>query len=491
MRKWRTLSNPVDPNSWADVSNMWPTGRGSYEVADCYPTSSTSITATGEDASGISAWAFSTLSGARAYYFGKYLWELNSSLASPTDRTGALGANAIASGGGHACQYGDVTIVCRGTGGSLIYSTGGNFAALAGSPSAKFVVVQSNAVVAFNTSANADEWKASDVGDYTNWTTGEAASGRILENNGPITAAVPYGNDILVFKKNAIFRMSYVGGTIKWQIQKVWNGLGCALGGCAAVATSRGVFFCGGTTYSTGRYMYYLFDGTSPPFCVNTETELEYGVGIPVFNQKMNMVTVFVSKFITGATWNALAYYYSLDDDAWGKAADMFSTTGLFFPLRGDQEASAAFTGGDYGARPIFHGTNIAGADAFYKRVPVPPGSRLDAGATSAFIKSHKFSGPPSAVFGESQWTFGPSAPVLRRRDPYSSGSPALALTVDTFTEAHDTTAAATASVTESTIRDRFDFTKADSFCQLKLTATDTDIEIDDISLKIVAGGRR
>lgn len=496
MKKWKTLANPADASAWADVSNMWPTGRGSYEVADCYPAAATSITATNEDAVMISAWVFNTLSGARAYYFGEYLWELDSSFAA-TDRTGALGANAISNtnGGGHACQYGDVTIVTRGTGGSLIYSTGGNFSALAGSPSAKIVCVQSNCVVAFNTSANSDAWEATDVGDYTNWTTGEAASGRILENNGPITAAVPYGNDILVFKKDSIFRMTYVGGVIKWQIQKVWQGVGCAAGGgggyCPAVATSRGVFFCGGTTYSTARYLYYIFDGTSPPYCVNMETELEFGVGIPVFNPKLDMVSVYVGKFISGTTYNCYPYYYSLSDDSWGRAATISVNNGLGWPLRGDQEASAQFSGGDYGAaRPLFNGSVLAGVNAFYKRIPVPPGSRLDAGSTSAYIQTHKMAGQPGEFFAANQSRFGPAVPVLRRRDPYSSGSPALALTVDTYTELHDSAAAATASVTESTIRDRFDFTKSDTFCQLKLTATDTDIEIDDISCRIAPAGK-
>ena len=496
MKKWKTLANPADASAWADVSNMWPTGRGSYEVADCYPASATSITATNEDVVMISAWAFNTLSGARAYYFGEYLWELTD-FSTAVDRTGALGANAISNtnGGGHACQYGDVTIVTRGTTGSLIYSTGGNFAALAGSPSAKIVCVQSNCVVAFNTSANSDAWAASDVGDYTNWTTGEAASGRILENNGPITAAVPFGNDILVFKKDSIFRMTYVGGVIKWQIQKVWSGIGCAQGGgggyCPAVATSRGVFFCGGTNYSTSRYLYYIFDGTSPPYCVNTETEIEFGVGIPVYNQKMDMVNLYVGKFVTGTTYYCYPYYYSVADDAWGRAALIAVNNGLGWPLRGEQEACAQFAGGDYGVRPLFNGSVFAGVGAFYKRIPVPPGSRTDAGSTSAYIQTHKMSlTAPGEVFAANQARFGPAAPVLRRRDPYSSGSPSLALTVDTYQELHDTTAAATASVTESTLRDRFDFVKSDTFCQLKMTATDTDIEIDDISVKIAPAGR-
>ena len=491
MKKWRTLANPVDPEAWADVSNMWPTGLGSYEVADVYPSAATSITATGEDAIALSAWAFKGLSATRVYYFGEYLWELDSTLTTATDRTGALGANAIGSTGGHACQYGDITIVTRGTGGTLITSSGGNFAALAGSPSARFVVVQSNAVVAFNTSANSDAWVASDVGDYTNWSTGEAASGRILENNGPITGACAFGNDILVFKSDAVFRMTYVGGVIKWQIQKAWQGNGMVMGGSGGgspcCATSAGVVFLGNASYSSGRQPIFIFDGASPPRQINRETDLPYsGSSYPVYDSRLNMVSLCCQKSLSN-NYGTYIYYYSIDDDAWGAGTEVGNGTTYnpCFMIRGDDSAVSGLTGGSTPARPLLSGSAVGGVDAFYKRLATAPGSA----ASSAYIKTNKIPGGGD-LFSQGQATFGPASPVLRRRSAYSSGSPALSLTVDTFHEAHDTSAAATASVTESTQRDRFDFTKSDSFCQVKLTATDTDIEIDDISVKVIPAGK-
>jgi len=493
MKKWKTLANPADASAWADVSNMWPTGRGSYETADVYASSDTAITATNEDSPGVCAWSFRGLTATRTYFVGKYIWELDTTLATATDRTGALGASAVTSG--HACQYGDITIMARGTGGTLISSSGGNFAALAGSPSAKYVVVQSNCVVAFNTSANSDAWAASDVGDYTNWTTGEAASGRILSNNGPITGACAFGNDIIVFKTDSIFRMTYVGGVIKWQIQRIWEGNGLQEnqiggGGSYCCATPRGVFFAGNYSYSTGRIPYFLFDGTSPPRQVNVETDIQstgVNAGYPVYDSRLNMVTVCAQQSAS-LNYGTFIYYYSLDDDAWGRAGELGSAT-TFNPLlviRGDDAAIAALTGGSTPARPLLRGI-IAGTNSIYKRVASAP----TAAAGSCYVQTHKMSLPvPGEVFAANQARFGPAAPVLRRRSNYSSGSPALALTVDTYQELHDTTAAATASVTESTLRDRFDFVKSDTFCQLKLTATDTDIEIDDISVKIAPAGR-
>ena len=487
MKKWKTLANPGDPTIWADVSNMWPTGRGSYETADVYA-SDTSITATSEKDAMVSAWVFNALSATRVYYFGKYLWELDTTLATATDRTGALGADAVANGG-HACQYGDITIATRGTGATLISSSGGNFAALAGSPTAKFVCVQSNCLLAFNTSASADMFHASDVGDYTNWTTGEAVSRRLIEHNGPITGVAPWGSDVIVFKEDAVFKLSYVGGQVKWRSEIVWKGIGMpnsAGGGSPVCATSRGLFFPGGASYSTGRQAYYLFDGVSAPRQVNIEVDVGYGVGIPVYDPRLDMVQV-TTQYSASGDYGTFIYYYSLNDDAWGKHAELGEGVVFepLFPIRGDGGAASGITtGGGTPARPLLRGRTTA-TNQFYKRVASSP----SAAAGSSFVQTHKM-GVSGPLFAETNGRFGPAAPVLRRRENYSSGSPALALTVDTYTELHDTTAAATASVTESTLRDRFDFTKDAPFCQLKLTATDTDIEIDDISVKIAQAGR-
>lgn len=257
VRKWKTLAAPDDPEVWADVSGMWPTRLGTYEVADFYD-SGTAKTATGEAygaGAGVTAWAFKTLSGTRSYVVADKIWEYSG--GSLTDRT-----NGLTVGDGMMCQYGNITIYARGTSNSLASSSGGNFSALAGSPSAKIVCVQSNAVVAFNTSVSADGWAASDVGDYTNWTTGESASGRILENSGPVTAAVPYGNDIIVFKKDSIFRMTYVGGVVKWTIQKIWHGVGVpevSTHASCAVSCGDVVFFLGSyDASSTALPAYYV-----------------------------------------------------------------------------------------------------------------------------------------------------------------------------------------------------------------------------------------
>ena len=77
----------------------------------------------------------------------------------------------------------------------------------------KIVVLQSSSKLVFD----GDYWMASDIGDYTNWTTGEAASGRLFQPEGPILWAFPFRDYVLVGKKHAAYRGRYVGGIYKWR----------------------------------------------------------------------------------------------------------------------------------------------------------------------------------------------------------------------------------------------------------------------------------
>lgn len=471
MRKWQDLAAPDDPGSWLTVSGAWPTNRGTYETSDVYGDSST-FTMTGESG-GDSAFSFSTLSGYRSYFFGTdKLWEITD--ATVTDRTGAL---TPAGENYHACQYGNITIAARGTAASLISSSGGNFAALAGSPSAKLVCVQSNAVLAFNTSVSADGWAASDVGDYTNWSTGEAASGRILEGKGPITAVVPYGSDVYVFKRDAIFRMTYVGGVVKWQVQKVSEGIGCpalpsfAFGGNPAVSTRHGIFFIGATTdplSTTAGYKYYLFDGASQPRCVNELTTIR--PGIPVYDTHEDMVTVYAYAYESSAA-NTSVYAYNMTADAWGYIGKISGSSGIgtaFMPLRGDRADIGSSFGAYSALRPLIR----AGSRRAVSLATATVSSGND---STAVFKSHKYGTPNRKT------TFKRVTPILRKRTARTGGSAAsAALACSFFLERHDTATTTTANPTESTVRDRFDFLVSECYGQFQVTYNNTDVEIDD-----------
>ena len=482
MRKWRNLTPPDDPGAWNDVSGMWPTPLGSYEVADFYD-GGTNKTATGA-LNVQSAWAFKTLSGQRCYVVtptsttGK-IWEYAS--GSFTDRTGAISINAADAG--HMCQYGDVSIVARGVGASLASSTGGNFASVAGSPSAVIAVTQSNAVVGFNTSVSADGWAASDVGDYTNWTTGESASGRILENNGPVTAAVPFGNDIIVFKSDSIFRMTYVGGTVKWQVQKIWQGVGChnpsTVTRCLASDCAGNIVFMGqarvGGTDQTPAI--YLFDGASPPRQVNLDLQLQISSTkplaepYPIYDARSRRIYLITSS-ASGST-SVCPYYYSQDADSWGLGRDIYSSVGnnAFAAVRGDAVAVENIFGTAAASpcRPIFA---FASTNNLTLYMPVQPGGST---ASSGYVTTSKLGRVDAKTL------FSRLTPLLRRRVNGSGGTPACSLVVTFYRELHDTTASSTLNVTESTLRKRFDFTGSDNFAVFKVTFADMDAEIDDV----------
>lgn len=495
MRKWKNLSAPDDPGAWFDVSGMWPTRLGTYEVADFYD-SGTNKTATGETTSpdtGVSAWCFNTLSGQRCYVVGKKIWEYAS--GSLTDRTGALAQPSEA----FMCQYGDITILARGTGAALASSSGGNFAAIAGAPSARLVVVQSNAVVAFNTSVSADGWAASDVGDYTNWSTGEAASGRILEGSGGVTAAVALGADIIVFKKDAIFRMTYVGGTVKWTIQKVVSGLGCvdvffspSIAGAAAACGSAIMFLGQVPGSGVNAEQYFLFDGVSQPRPINTETQLRAETasfialtvrGAPMFDHESRTVCLIAQE----ATYGLQPYFYNLDSDAWGRGG-LVSGTGTVktLPVRGDQSAVSALFSIDTPLRPVF----IAGVDKFVLYAPVAPGGST---SCSGYVQTAKSGAGPDDIT-----TFSRLIPLLFRRAPNSSGSPAVSLTFNLYNERHRiysnsgsgavlAAPTTTRSVTEASQRNRFDLLSgaaANCYADFKITFTDMDAEIEDVLIK-------
>lgn len=474
MKTWRNKAAPDDPNAWADVSGMWPTPRGTYECSDVYDSGATK-TATGEtSADGGSAWALKGLTAARVYVLGAKIWEYSGGTL--TDRT-----NAVSFDKQFMCQYGDVSVVAGGT--TLAGSTGGNFSSIAGSPSgAKIVVSQSNALVVFNYTSNVDGWAASDVGDYTNWSTGEAASGRILEQNGPITAAVPFGNDIIVFKADSIFRMTYVGGLVKWQIQKIVSGVGCATGQsgtCLAESCGDSIVFVGrpssNSTFAPDKVQIYRFDGSSAPVLINPDCDFDMLAPVIMYDPQHRRV-----QLVDYSAVNVIPHYYCLDTGAWGRGQNLFSSFSTVKPLpvRGDFSAAMSLNSNSFGttARALWQ----AGTDSFKIYLPQSPGGTT---ALSAYVKTAKYGSPDRKTL------FSRATPLLRRRTNNSGGSPACSLTADYFLERHDISAAVSRSVTESTTRKRFDLGDANCFGQFKVTFTDMDAEIDDLLLKTIPAG--
>jgi hypothetical protein len=319
----------------------------SYETIQ-YLDTGTAATATGTG-DPIYAWCANTLSSRREYVLtSAFIWQY--AAGAYTDRTGGVTIGSYP----FMAQYGDVSICAMGASTATVKSTGGNFSALAGAPQAEIVLPVANALLYLNTNTSADGWAASDVGDYTNYATGEAAAGRLIQTPGPITAGVSFGNYAIVFKGDAIYRLTYVGGVIKWTSELLYRGIGCQSRYQSLTSESKynacsgagQILFCGFYDSSIASSYFYLFDGTSQPTPDQSSTT---GIeGRITFNPTTGLFSISAARFFyNGPGRHEVAVYstqfYSLLSDAWGKyAASGTVSSGIFSrstPLLGDFSA--------------------------------------------------------------------------------------------------------------------------------------------------------
>jgi hypothetical protein len=127
-------------------------------------------------------------------------------------------------------------------------------------------------------------------------------------------------------------------------------------------------------------------------------------------------------------------------------------------------------------ARPIFY----AATDAFKRLESVSPGGST---SSTAYVQTSKIGRP------DRKTKFTRLTPLFRRRTNNSAGSPVCSLVADFFRERHNTSAASSQNVTESSSRVRFDFLATDNFARFKLTFADMDAEIDDVLVDSVDAG--
>jgi hypothetical protein len=154
-------------------------------------------------------------------------------------------------------QYGSKMILANGQDKLQAYEIGistyfGNLAAAA--PTAKFVTVVRDFVVAANDGNDTNKVYWSDINDETDWTPGAASQSdtQIIPDGGDITglAGGEYG---LVFLERAIYRMSYTGSPFFFQFDAISRSLGCISNGSIAQY--------GGLTYFLADDGFYLCDG--------------------------------------------------------------------------------------------------------------------------------------------------------------------------------------------------------------------------------------
>jgi hypothetical protein len=132
-----------------------------------------------------------------------------------------------------------------------------NFANLAAAaPTAKYVTVVRDFVVAANDGTDTSKVYWSDINDETDWTPGSAsqADTQILPDGGDITgiAGGEYG---LIFLERAIYRMTYTGSPFFFQFDAISRSLGCISNGSIAQY--------GNLTYFLADDGFYVCDGQS------------------------------------------------------------------------------------------------------------------------------------------------------------------------------------------------------------------------------------
>jgi len=154
-------------------------------------------------------------------------------------------------------QFGAKMILANGQNKLQAYEIGistyfGDLAAAA--PTAKFVTVVRDFVVAANDGTDTSKVYWSDINDETDWTPGAASQSdtQIIPDGGDITglAGGEYG---LVFLERAIYRMSYTGSPFFFQFDAISRSLGCISNGSIAQY--------GGLTYFLADDGFYACDG--------------------------------------------------------------------------------------------------------------------------------------------------------------------------------------------------------------------------------------
>lgn len=486
MRKWQNLAAPDDPNSWFDVDGVWPTQRGTYETATLLTAGTTRTDDTDPSGAGKAAFIGRTLSGTREYLVVPLkIYEYSG--GSYTDRTGGVTIGSYPM----FTQYGDVTLLVMGVGTATCKSTGGNFSALAGAPQAEIVLVCSGAVVYLNTNTSTDGWAASDTFDYTNYTTGEAASGRLLDTNGPILGGCVFGGCVYAYKSNSIYRGRYVGGVVKWAWECVEHNIGIfppttkAAPHSVCAGTNEMLFLgsADATHFATGagkgsaapRSLYaYLFDGVSPPRICNRLTSIIAATAAFVVSDPPGVLHDPQSNIYTVTSRN-IGYFYNATSDAWGYKSSLMSglDTQLGYkvtlPIYGDFTARSSVT-----PMPEFYGVT-----AITQAGSIPyTFTRFALDTTLANIPNHYLQ---SSMFGrnDQKTAFSRLTPRLRRRN----GSGTAALSATFYRELENTTAETTIAVTEDANRKRFPITgagSADNFARFKVTYNALDVDVED-----------
>lgn len=230
-------------------------------------------------------------------------------------------------------QFGSKMILANGSNKLQSFDLGSStyFADLAAAaPTAKFVTVVKDFVVAANVGGEENKVYWSDINDETDWTPAAASQSdtQIIPDGGNITglAGGEYG---LIFLERAIYRMTYAGSPFFFQFDAISRSLGCIsngsiaqYGGLTYFLADDGFYVCDGqTTKSIGaeKVNRWFFDNAVPG-------EIPTGMSATVDPIRKLVVWRFAGTFNI-----KYLLIYSIDLDRWSYATT--TATSISFVL--------------------------------------------------------------------------------------------------------------------------------------------------------------
>jgi hypothetical protein len=188
-----------------------------------------------------------------------------------------------------------------------------------------------------------DAFAACAPGNPTDWSgSGATTATRIRHRPGKITAAVAFKNYVLVFKQSSVYKLTYTGGTYKWQVELIAIGRG-AFGKHDVVNTGDEVIFAG----PGGAWR---FDGASFRSISDWFGELPRASNGSLYAPISGNVHFFNK---TGGQTEVHAY--NVYSDAWGQSD--IATAGVqadYVPLTGDPAALRTVVAPSVGKPDLF-----------------------------------------------------------------------------------------------------------------------------------------
>jgi hypothetical protein len=157
-------------------------------------------------------------------------------------------------------QFGNITLAATPSI-TIQQSNTGNFASIASTVKAEHITTVSGFVMVANYNNGTsipDGWKCSAYQDYADWVDNvstQAASGRLLDTAGEITALRRIGDYAVAYKERAIYLGVYVGAPAVWNFQRILGEVGCLGTGLIVSNEQYHLFF--------GNDDVYRFDGAN------------------------------------------------------------------------------------------------------------------------------------------------------------------------------------------------------------------------------------